>query len=77
MAQKTKKMTLKYWNGLSDMSRKRALQFVFPIHPAIVEMLMGEKPNLRSEWWQMVFTKVRIPCPGSYYKTVVNNTYLN
>jgi len=77
MAQKTKKMTIKYWNELSDMSRKRALQFVFPIHPAIVEMLMNEKPDLKSDWWKMVFTKVRIPAPGSYYKTVVNNTYLN
>lgn len=77
MTQKTKKMTLKYWNSLSESSRKRALQFVFPIHLAIVEMLMNEKPNLKSGWWQIVFEKVRIPCPGSYYKTVVNNTYLN
>ena len=74
---KTKKMTLKYWNSLSDGSKKRALQYCFPIHPAIVEMLMEEKPDLKSDWWQLVFKKVRIPCPGSYYKTVVNNTYLN
>ena len=77
MAQKTKKMTLKCWADLSVGSRKRALQYVFPIHPAIVEMLMNEKPNLKSEWWKMVFKKVRITSPGSYYKTVVNNTYLN
>ena len=62
MAQKTKKMTLKYWAALSESSKKRALTYVFP---------------LQSEWWQMVFKKVRIPGPGSYYKTVVNNTYLN
>jgi hypothetical protein len=77
MALKTKKMTLKYWNSLSDSSKKRALQYTFPIHPAIVEMLMNEKPDLKSEGWKMVFKKVRIPAPGSYYKTVVNNTYLN
>ena len=77
MAQKTKKMTLKYWAALSESSKKRALQYCFPIHPAIVEMLMNEKPDLKSGWWQMVFKKVRIPAPGSYYKTVVNNTYLN
>ena len=78
MAQKTKKMTIKYWNSLSESSRKRALQYCYPIHPAIVEMLMNEKPDLKSEWWKMVFKKVRIPSPGSsYYKTVVNNTYLN
>ena len=77
MAQKTKKMTLKNWAALSESSKKRALQYVFPIHPAIVEMLMEEKPDLKSDWWKMVFKKVRIPAPGSYYKTVVNNTYLN
>ena len=60
---KTKKMTLKYWNALSDGSKKRALQYCFPIHPAIVEMLMNEKPDLKSDWWQMVFKKVRIPAP--------------
>ena len=77
MTQKTKKMTLKYWNSLSDGAKKRALTCVFPLHKAIVEMLLNEKPDLKSEWWQMVFKKVRIPAPGSYYKTVVNNTYLN
>jgi len=78
MAQKTKKMTIKYWTDLSVGSRKRALQYVFPIHPAIVEMLLNEKPDPKnSDWWKMVFTKVGIPSPGSYYKTVVNNTYLN
>ncbi len=77
MAQKTKKMTLKYWNSLSDGSKKRALQYCFPIHPATVEMLVDEKPNLKSGLWKIVFTKVRIPSPESFYKTVVNKTYLN
>ena len=76
MAQKTKKMTLKYWADLSVGSRKRALQYVFPIHKAIVEMLLNEKPDPKnSDWWKMVFKKIRIP--ARYYKTVVNNTYLN
>ena len=78
MAQKTKKMTIKYWVALSESSKKRALTYVFPLHKAIVEMLLNEKPDPKnSDWWQMVFKKVRIPGPGSYYKTVVNNTYLN
>ena len=78
MAQKTKKMTIKYWVALSESSKKRALTYVFPLHKAIVEMLLNEKPDPKnSDWWKMVFTKVRIPSPGSYYKTVVNNTYLN
>ena len=78
MAQKTKKMTIKYWVALSESSKKRALTYIFPLHKAIVEMLLNEKPDPKnSDWWKMVFTKVRIPGPGSYYKTVVNNTYLN
>ena len=71
----TRKMTLKYWADLSVGSRKRALQYVFPIHPAIVEMLMNEKPNLKNDLWKFVWRKVRIPIE-SYYKTVVNGTYL-
>ena len=75
---KTKKMTIKYWVALSESSKKRALTYVFPLHKAIVEMLLNEKPDPKnSDWWKMVFKKIRIPAPGSYYKTVVNNTYLN
>lgn len=79
MARKTKKMTVKYWNGLSKGSKERALKYCFPIHPAIVDMLANEKPhkvNDRGEWWWMVFSKVRIPEDTHCYKTVVNNTYL-
>ena len=28
---KTKKMTLKYWDSLSEGSKKRALTYVFPL----------------------------------------------
>lgn len=77
---KTKKMTVKYWNSLSEGSRKRALTWVFPTMPACVEMLLNEKPhkvNDRGEWWWMVFSKVRIPEKTDYYKTCVNGkTYL-
>lgn len=77
---KTKKMTIKYWNGLSEGSRKRALQYCYPIHPAIVEMLLGEKPTtkeIKDGWWTTVFRKVRIPDDNRVYKTVIDNrTYL-
>lgn len=59
---KTKKMTIRYWNGLSEDSKRRALTFVFPIHPACVNMLLKEKPKLKGNpWWEMVWKKVRIP----------------
>ena len=78
MSTKTKKMTIAYWNGLSQGSKKRALQYVFPILPATVEMLLNEKPtkvNDRGSLWWIVFREVRIPC-DCWYKTVVHKTFL-
>lgn len=76
--EKTKKMTIRYWNGLSEDSKRRALTFVFPIHPACVNMLLKEKPKLKGNpWWEMVWKKVRIPEDHSHYKTVIDrNTYI-
>ncbi len=71
----TRKMTLKYWNSLSNSSRERALYHVFPTWKCTVEMLLDEQPNLKSDLWKLVWRKVRIPVE-SYYKTVVNGTYL-
>ena len=71
----TRKMTLKYWNSLSNGSKERALHHVFPALKVTVEMLLDEKPNLKYIVWQIVWNKVRIP-NDSYYKTVVNGTYL-
>lgn len=76
---KTRKMTIGYWNSLSEGSRKRALTYCFPIHKSIVDMLLQEKPskvNDRRSFWYDVFKKVRIPSDTSFYKTVVNNAYL-
>ena len=73
---KTKKMTIKYWNTLSVGSRKRALQFCYPTLPAAGDMLLNEKPKKDNPWWKRVFDKVRIPNGDSYYKTVVDHTYI-
>lgn len=76
--EKTKKMTLAYWIGLSEGTKKRALTYVFPTQPACVNMLLNEKPNVKqSPWWQMVWDKVRIPDNHSHYKLVINReTYI-
>ena len=71
----TRKMTLKYWNSLSKGSKERALYHVFPTMQFTVEMLLDEKPNLKNDLWKFVWRKVSIPV-DSYYKTVVNGTYL-
>ena len=73
-------MTIKYWNSLSRGSRERALKYCYPIHGAIVEMLLDEKPTtkeIKNGWWTTVFKKVRIPEDNHAYKTVIDNrTYL-
>lgn len=71
----TRKMTLKYWNSLSKGSKERALHYVFPTMKCTVEMLLVEQPNPKDDLWKFVWRKVRIPIE-SYYKTVVNGTYL-
>ena len=78
---KTSKMTLKYWNSLSEGSKRRALTCVFPLHKAIVDMLMDDQPKPKDDpWWKMVWGKVRIPEADAngyrHYKTVVNQTYI-
>ena len=77
---RTKKMTLKYWDSLSEGSKRRALTCVFPLHKSIVDMLLDDKPKPKEFWWGLVWRKVRIPEADSngyrHYKTVVNNTYI-
>ena len=78
---KGRKMTIGYWNKLSEGSRKRALQYCFPTLPVTVDMLLHEKPTAkevkeRGEYWWFVFSKVRIPNGTDFYKTQVGNTYL-
>ena len=78
---KTSKMTLKYWASLSEGSKRRALTCVFPLHKPVVDMLMDEKPDPKSNpWWKIVWTKVRIPQADAngyrHYKTVVNKTFI-
>lgn len=76
--EKTKKMTVTYWQRLSRDSKERALTYCFPIHPACVRMLLDEKPNVKQRpWWQIVWSKVRIPEDHSHYKTVIDkHTYI-
>lgn len=71
----TKKLTQAYWKSLQEGTKRRALTCVFPINPAIVDMLIDMRPNVKDPWWRIVFSKVRIPEKGSPYKFVVNGTY--
>jgi hypothetical protein len=39
-------------------------------------MLLNDKPRKDDPWWKRVFNMVRIPDGDSYYKTVVDHTYI-
>ena len=77
---KNKKLTIKYWCGLSRNSRERALKFCFPISPSIVEMLLDETPTtfeIKEGFWSVVFKRITIPKDSRFYKTCfMNETYL-
>ena len=42
----------------------------------IINMLLSEKPNKKSPFWKIVFSKVKIAENG-HYRTIVNGTYLH
>ena len=68
---------MRYWNSLSRESKMRALHHVFPNQKCTVEMLADEEPNpTNSGLWKIVWCSVKIPERESYYKTVVNRSYL-
>ena len=78
---KTKKMTINYWDSLSEGSKRRALTYCFPLHKATVDMLMNDKPTPKKDvWWRLVWSMVRIPEADAkgyrHYKTVVHKTYI-
>ena len=70
-----KKLTIKYWNTLSQSSKERALTACYPNNKGLVNMMLEESPNPKNVFWKRVFDIVRIPNPGSYYKTFINQVY--
>ena len=75
---KTKKLTIKYWNSLPRESKRRALKFVFPIHPSIVDMLLDDEPTteeIKNGFWSPVFKKIReVKETHRPYRTCFMNT---
>lgn len=74
----TKAMTIKYWNSLSEGSKKRALTSVWALQPNVVSILLNDnKPNpKKNPWWKLTFNKVRATSAESHYRTYVNGWFL-
>jgi hypothetical protein len=73
---KTKKMTLRYWNALSEGSQRRALMHVFPLQKVLIDMLVSEKLTAKDIHWKAIQRIVRIPEDTSVYKTSVSKTFI-
>ena len=69
-----KKISIKYWNTLSQGSKKRALRACYPNDDAIVRMMLEQKPDLKDFFWKRAFSMIKIP-DIDYYKTCVNRVY--
>lgn len=69
-----KKMTLKKWNSFEKSTKKRALTAAFPNQDVLVDILLSEKPNLKSPWWKRAFSVIK-DADDPHWKTYVNRTY--
>lgn len=72
-----KKMTKKYWDSLSEDSRYRALRKVLSNFPDTVNRDYAKQKAKDLDWlWEIIVRHVRIPEDNSWYKTVIDKTYL-
>ena len=73
----TKKITQRYWNSLPESSRYRALRKVFSNFSDIVnEGYSKEKAKDLGWMWKIIQRHVKMPAGKSYYKTVIDRTWI-
>ena len=73
----TKKITQRYWNSLSESSRYRALRKVFSNFPdSVNEGYSKEKAKDLGWMWKIIQRHVKMPAGKSYYKTVIDRTWI-
>lgn len=71
-----KKITQRYWKTLERGSRERALKHVYPTNPTLVDMMLAEKPDMKSPYWRLAFETIKMDPEMSHYKTIVNGVCL-
>lgn len=78
MATHTKKITMRYWDSLLEGSRYRSLRKVFSNFPDnINEENSKLKAKQLDDWmWEIIQRHVKQPIGESFYKTVIDRTWI-
>lgn len=72
-----KKITMKYWDSLSEDSRYRALRKVFSNFPDSVNRDYAKEKAKDLDWtWKIIQRHVKQPVGESFYKTIIDNTWI-
>lgn len=74
----TKKLTMRYWDSLSDDSRFRALRKVFSNFPDNVNRdYAQDKAKELDDWiWKILVRHVKQPIGNTFYKTYIDRTFI-
>ena len=74
----TKKLTMRYWDSLSDDSRFRALRKVFSNFPDNVNRdYAQDKAKDLDDWiWKILVRHVKQPLGNTFYKTYIDRTFI-
>ena len=74
----TKKLTMRYWDSLSDDSRFRALRKVFSNFPDNVNRdYAQDKAKELDDWmWKILVRHVKQPLGNTFYKTYIDRTFI-
>jgi len=77
MAKDTKRLTMKYWDSLSEDSRYRALRKVFSNFPDSTNRDYAKEKAKDLDWmWEVLVRHVKQPTNDSHYKTVIDRTWI-
>lgn len=76
MAEK-KKITMKYWDSLSEDSRYRVLRRVFSNFPDSTNKDYAKEKAKSLDWmWSIIQRHVKQPTGESHYKTCTDNVWM-
>lgn len=73
----TKRLTMKYWDSISEDSRYRALRKVFSNFPDSLNRDYAQEKAKNLDWiWDILVRHVKQPIGDSHYKTVIDRTWI-
>lgn len=77
MARDTKKLTMRYWDSLSEDSRYRALRKVFSNFSDSANRDNAKQKAKNLDFlWGIIVRHVKQPLDSTHYKTVIDRTWI-